>query len=79
MANLISNAIKYSETDGEVQVSVAMVDQKLVMKVSDQGDGITPEVQEKIFERFYRVGETDEGKQGSGIGLALVKKIIGNK
>ena len=76
LANLISNAIKYSETGGEVQVSVAMVDQKLVMKVSDQGDGITPEDQEKIFERFYRVGETDEGKQGSGIGLALVKKLL---
>lgn len=76
LANLISNAIKYSETGGEVQVSVSIVDQKLVMKVSDKGDGISPADQEKIFERFYRVGETDEGKQGSGIGLALVKKLL---
>lgn len=76
LGNLISNAIKYSEKGGEVQVSVAIIDQKLVMKVSDKGEGISPEDQAKIFERFYRVGDSDEGKQGSGIGLALVKKLI---
>jgi len=76
LANLISNAIKYSERGEAVQVSVSVVDQKLIMMVSDSGQGISPEDQEKIFERFYRAVETDEGRQGSGIGLALVKKML---
>lgn len=76
LSNLISNAIKYSENGGEVQVSAAVVDQSLVLKVSDKGDGISPEDQEKIFDRFYRVGESNNGKQGSGIGLALVERLL---
>ena len=76
LVNLISNAIKYSDKGGEVNVSISIKNQLLEIKVTDTGGGISKENQEKIFDRFYQIGEKDESKQGSGIGLALVKKVL---
>jgi signal transduction histidine kinase/DNA-binding response OmpR family regulator len=76
LTNLISNAIKYTAKGGEVNVVADLNGQYLEMKVSDNGNGISEQDQDKIFDRFYQINGKDEGNQGSGIGLALVKKLL---
>lgn len=73
--NLFSNAIKFSDKDGSVYVSVKREEGKIFVIVSDKGCGISPEVGKHIFERFYQ-GDTSHATQGNGLGLALVKKVI---
>lgn len=77
LANLISNAVKYSPQGGEVVVGARAQDAELLVWVSDQGVGISPEVLPKLFTKFYR-GESgaSRGIGGTGLGLALVKEII---
>lgn len=77
ISNLIDNAIKYhNRRDGQVQILV--VDQGLALKftVSDDGLGIEPEHHEKIFKIFQTLIRTANPIKGTGIGLAVVKKII---
>jgi len=76
LANLIDNAIKYSGDDRALTIDARVVDQSLVVAVSDRGVGIAREEQAKIFEKFYRVGRSDtQGRRGSGVGLALVRHV----
>lgn len=75
--NLISNAVKYSGVDGTIEISVKRDASFVVLKVADNGEGISQENLPHIFERFYRV---DKGRSratgGSGLGLSIVKQII---
>lgn len=75
LSNLISNAIKYTPPQGSIEVSAQQQKTMLVIKVKDNGSGISPAKQLKVFERFIRL-EGSEGIQGSGIGLALVKELV---
>ncbi|BCR05706.1 hypothetical protein DESUT3_27750 [Desulfuromonas versatilis] len=76
LENLVSNAIKYSPQGGEVTLGARLEDHALVLWVRDQGQGIPAEMQERIFDRFFRVDNTDLRKVGgSGLGLPLVKEI----
>jgi signal transduction histidine kinase len=76
LANLIDNAIKYSDDERALTVDARVADGWLILAVSDRGLGIAPEEQPKIFEKFYRVGRSDtQGRRGSGVGLALVRHI----
>jgi len=76
LANLIDNAIKYSGDDRALTIDARVVDQRLVIAVSDRGVGIAREEQARIFEKFYRVGRSDtQGRRGSGVGLALVRHV----
>lgn len=74
--NLVDNSIKYSGEGGTVRVRVYETDSKKVIAVEDDGIGIAPKHQARIFERFYRV---DKGRSrasgGTGLGLAIVKHI----
>ena len=73
--NLLSNAIKYSHDNGTVKLSVYEKNNQLIIKIIDNGIGIKQENQFKIFEEYYR----DPNAQdilGTGIGLALTKKIV---
>ena len=72
--NLCDNAIKYNKPFGEVEVNVAMIKDHPVLTVEDDGIGIPPEDQERIFERFYRV-DNSHSRQigGTGLGLSIVK------
>ncbi|WP_236685618.1 hybrid sensor histidine kinase/response regulator [Geobacter pickeringii] len=77
LSNLISNAIKYSPDGGEVVLGARAGEDAVTFWVKDQGIGIAPEFQEKIFERFFRVDNTDRRKMGgAGLGLTLVREIV---
>ena len=74
--NLISNAVRYTETGGTVEVDLRVLDRFVQLTVTDDGVGIAPSDQERIFERFYRVEKSREASDGgTGIGLALVKNL----
>lgn len=73
--NLLSNAIKFTDVGGKISVSVKRAEGGAVVKVSDTGCGISPETGAHIFEKFYQ-GDTSHSKEGNGLGLALVKKVI---
>jgi two-component system, OmpR family, sensor histidine kinase SenX3 len=80
ITNLIGNAIAYSDDGTRVAVSVRHADDGLVeVAVTDQGLGIEPEEQERIFERFYRVDTArSRSTGGTGLGLAIVKHVVDN-
>lgn len=77
MENLIANAIKYSPDGGTIRVGAYVVDDRAVVWVSDQGIGIAPVDQARIFDRFYRVdNRVGRTTSGSGIGLYLARAIV---
>lgn len=73
--NLIENAIKYSPANSVVFIDLYKEDDEIVFIVKDNGIGILPKHQQRIFERFYRI---DKGRliSGTGLGLAIVKHIL---
>lgn len=73
--NLISNAIKFSNAGGKIKISVAENNNYAIVAVSDNGCGMTRDVGEHIFDKFYQ-GETSHSSEGNGLGLALVKQVI---
>jgi two-component system phosphate regulon sensor histidine kinase PhoR len=77
VANLVDNAIKYSEAGSAVEVRASEDDGEVAISVEDHGCGIAPHHLSRLFERFYRV---DKGRSrelgGTGLGLAIVKHIV---
>lgn len=73
--NLLSNAIKYTEAGGSILLAVETVDDKAVVRVADTGCGMEQDDLSGIFSYYYQ-GKQSAGKRGTGIGLALVKKIV---
>lgn len=71
--NLIDNAIRYSQDDGEVKVFIEKDDSHTYLRVQDDGPGVPPEFRNRLFERFFRVYGTKAS--GSGLGLAIVAQI----
>lgn len=77
MTNLVHNAIKYSPGGGEVKIVIYEKDGFVTIEVQDKGLGIPPEAIDKVFEKFYRVDNSDRRSiGGTGLGLAIVKEII---
>ena len=78
LTNLIENSIKYGKQDGTTEISIEdLVDDKLIIRITDNGNGIKKENFERLFERFYRVENSgSRSTGGSGLGLAIVKHII---
>lgn len=75
--NLLSNAIKYSPAGGVISVEGVFDAHSVTICISDQGVGLAPEDQERVFDRFYRVdGKLSRKTQGTGLGLFLSKAII---
>lgn len=76
--NLVVNSIKYGKDKGSTEVSVeSLTDNKVIVRINDNGEGIEKQHISRLFERFYRVdksGSRDAG--GSGLGLSIVKHII---
>lgn len=73
--NLISNAIKFTEPGGKITISLKQDKNNATIKVKDTGCGISKEIGEHIFDKFYQ-GDTSHSSEGNGLGLALVKKVI---
>lgn len=77
MANLISNALKYTPAGGTVEVGIiSHGDEKVRMFVKDTGIGISKENIDRIFEPFYQISDVDVKAFGSGIGLTLARYIV---
>ena len=75
--NLCDNAIKYNNPGGYVKVSVSENADNVQISVSDNGIGIAPEHQDKVFERFYRVDKSHSKQSGgTGLGLSIVKHAV---
>ena len=78
LSNLIVNSIKYGKKEGTTEISVEhLVKDKVIIRVTDNGEGIENEHLPRIFERFYRVDKSGSRKEGgSGLGLSIVKHIM---
>jgi len=78
VANLIVNSIKYGSEKGTTEVSIEnLIKNKVIVRVTDNGEGIEKSQQPRLFERFYRVDKSGSRKEGgSGLGLSIVKHII---
>jgi two-component system phosphate regulon sensor histidine kinase PhoR len=76
IVNLVDNAIKYSDEDKKVTLSVLQSGGETVFEVADQGIGIPTEHLDRVFERFYRVDKARSRKLGgTGLGLSIVKNV----
>lgn len=74
--NLIDNAIKYGNKELPINISLSEKNNKIIFQVKDQGKGIAVEERDKIFTKFYRVGNAaTKAAKGTGLGLYLTKKI----
>ncbi|MFL7791944.1 MAG: ATP-binding protein [Anaerolineae bacterium] len=76
MANLLSNAIKYTPSGGRVTVRAKPQGDELQIEVTDTGRGIPEDSLPYIFDRFYRVPDSEEEAEGTGLGLSIVKSIV---
>lgn len=75
--NIISNSIKFSEQESWITVQLEQEGNNVIVRISDTGIGISPEDQKRIFERFFKADRSHSRKYaGSGMGLAIVKKIV---
>jgi signal transduction histidine kinase len=74
-SNLLSNALKYSPTGGEVRFDVRRENSSTVFEVTDQGIGIPPDEIGHLFESFHRASNVG-AIQGTGLGLAIVKNAV---
>ena len=73
--NLLQNAIRHTPADGTVRVIARRDGERLELAVEDSGDGVAPELAERVFEPFWR-GDSARSGDGSGLGLALAKRIV---
>lgn len=78
LTNLIVNSIKYGRNDGTTEISIDnLIMNKILIRVTDNGEGIKNDQIPRLFERFYRVDKSGSREQGgSGLGLSIVKHII---
>ena len=75
LLNLLTNAIKYNREGGGIYVSGEVIGDRMKVAVRDTGKGIPPESLPRIFEKFYRVPDSEGWSQGTGLGLAIATRI----
>lgn len=77
LTNLIENAVKYSKNGSQIMVGAKSSDGMIIITVSDRGDGIHPDLLDKVFERFYRGDTVVAGrKDGIGLGLSICRALV---
>ncbi len=77
LINLVSNSIKYGKENGETIISIFDIEDKILIRIADNGLGIKEEQIARVFERFYRIDDNRSRLQGgSGLGLAIVKHFL---
>lgn len=73
--NLIDNAIKFSEQNGKISVSIENISNDISVRIKDNGIGMDTEELDMIYKRFYQIDKSHSG-EGSGLGLSIVKRIV---
>ncbi|MEM7522873.1 MAG: ATP-binding protein [Pseudomonadota bacterium] len=76
LGNLVSNAIKYTDAGGRVELSLERREDKLRISVTDNGPGIAEDLHHRVFEPFDRLGAEASAIEGSGVGLALSRQLV---
>jgi signal transduction histidine kinase/CheY-like chemotaxis protein len=77
LSSLVSNAIKFTPQGGEIKIAAAMSEDQLTVSVRDTGIGIPAEELDRLFDRFYQVGESLRREhQGLGLGLSIAKELV---
>ncbi len=74
--NLISNAIKYGARGGTITVAAERTDGLVEFSVHNEGASISPEMQKKMFQKFFRVEQSDRRQRGTGLGLFITRHIV---
>ncbi len=79
LVNVLDNAIRYSDPDGEISISAALVGEDAEIRVTDRGAGIPARDLDRVFERFYRVDRArSRDRGGTGLGLSIVRHVVDN-
>ncbi|MEA2661875.1 MAG: hypothetical protein QOH08_1447, partial [Chloroflexota bacterium] len=76
IGNLVGNAVKFSPSDQEVEVTIERAESEVVLAVIDHGRGIPADELHRIFERYYRSTAQTGSVDGEGIGLAIAREIV---
>jgi signal transduction histidine kinase len=76
LLNLLTNAVKYNKEHGEIFVSAQCIEEAIRVSVRDTGKGIPPHALPHMFEKFYRVPDSEGMAQGTGLGLPIAKRIV---
>ena len=74
-SNLLSNAIRYTEENGRIELHLDVHEEKVLIRVSDNGIGIEPDALEKIFESFFQSDDLHTRREGLGMGLAIARGL----
>src|SRR3954470_18408486 len=75
LLNLVDNAVRFSPGGGTVTIGALRRGETIILSVADQGVGIPDNEQERIFSKFYRVGDAQTG--GTGVGLFIAQGLVG--
>jgi PAS domain S-box-containing protein len=76
LMNLAGNAIKFTPEGGRIELVAHHVDDQVRIEVRDNGPGIPPEQQQRIFEAFFRLAQTGSATEGTGLGLAITTRLV---
>src|SRR6185437_8643603 len=77
VVNLLDNALKYSPDGGRIDVRVRASDRGATIEVADEGMGIAPEIQSRVFDKFFRAdAQMLNGVGGSGLGLYISRELV---
>jgi signal transduction histidine kinase/CheY-like chemotaxis protein len=76
LMNLVANAIKFTPENGRIELVARRVEDQVRMEVRDNGPGIPPDQQQRIFEAFVRLTQTGSATEGTGLGLAITSRLV---
>jgi len=78
LINLLSNAVKFSQPEtGKVEIKVEQLGNEVIIRIKDNGPGIKPGEQNRIFDKFMQINDLEDGKpEGTGLGLSICRRII---
>jgi signal transduction histidine kinase len=76
LMNLLGNAIKFTPKDGSIELGAHLAGGRVRVEVRDNGPGIPPAEQKRIFEAFYRLRESGKKTEGTGLGLAITHRLV---
>jgi PAS domain S-box-containing protein len=76
LMNLLGNAVKFTPTGGRIELAARLFDGRVRVEVRDNGPGIPPDEQQRIFEAFYRLRESGKKSEGTGLGLAITQRLV---